>query len=236
MSVRPYRYPAAHKDELEHQCATMLGQGIIQHSSSAFSSPVLLVKKADGSWRFCINYRTLNAITIKDAYPIPVVDELLDELHHAQYFTKLDLRSGYHQVSMRPGDVEKTAFRTHDSLYEFLVMPFGLCNAPTTFQALMNDILRPFLRHFVPIFFDDILIYSSSITEHLHHLRAVLTLLHQHQLFVKKSKCDFDVPSISYLGHIISADGVAMDPEKVRVVTEWTQPRSAPAHPPSPSS
>jgi transposase InsO family protein len=227
MAMRPYHYPAAHKDELERQCATMLSQGIIQHSSSAFSSPVLLVKKADGSWRFCIDYRALNAITVKDAYPIPVVDELLDELHGARYFTKLDLRSGYHQVRMRLGDVEKTAFRTHDGLYEFLVMPLGLCNAPATFQALMNDILRPFLRCFVLVFFNDILIYSNSITEHLRHLCTVLTVLLQHQLFVKKSKCDFSVSSISYLAHIISVDGVAMDPEKVRAVTEWPQPRSA---------
>lgn len=221
VAVRPYRYPAAHKDELERQCVAMLLQGTIRRSSSSFSSLVLLVKKADGSWRFCVDYHALNAITVKDAYPIPIIAELLDELKGARFFTKLDLRSGYHQVRMFHADIDKMAFRTHDGLCEFLVMPFGLCNAPATFQALMNDVLRPILCPFVLVFFDNILIFSSSWAEHLGHIRTILDVLHQHQLLVKRSKCAFGAESISYLGHVLSADGVAMDPAKVQAVADW---------------
>lgn len=205
----------------------MLQQGIIRPSTSAYSALVLLVKKHDGSWQFCVDYRALNQQTVKDKFPIPVVEELLNELRGAHFFTKLDLRSGYHQVREHAEDVHKTTFCTHEGHFEFLAMPFGLTNTPATFQSLMNTVLRPFLRKFVLIFFYDILIYSPSWSTHLQHVNAILSALREHHMRLKRSKCSFAQPAMAYLGHVITADSVTMDMAKVEAVTSWPQPRSA---------
>jgi len=169
----------------------MLKLGLIRSSTSPFSSPVLLVKKKDGSWHFCTDYRALNAVTIKDRFQIPTVDDMLDEFHGATYFAKLDLREGYHQVRVHSSDIYKTAFHTHNGQYEYLVMPFGLCNAPSTFQALMNSVFHLYLHKFVLVFFDDILIYSPNWTMHLEHVQKAFKILRHHQFFIKLSKCAF---------------------------------------------
>lgn len=173
-----------------------------------------------------MDYRHLNAITVKNKYPLPVIDELLDELAKASWFSKLDLRSGYHQIRMNPADEHKTAFKTHNRHFEFRVLPFGLTSAPATFQGVMNDVLAKLLRRNVLVFVDDILVYSTSLEDHVSHLQQVFQILTDHQLKVKHSKCSFAQSKLAYLGHIISTNGVATDDEKITAVRNWPVPTS----------
>ncbi|WVZ13295.1 hypothetical protein V8G54_017825 [Vigna mungo] len=198
----------------------MLISGEIRPSTSAFSSLVLLVKKKDNTWRFCVDYRALNDITVPDSFPIPTIDELLDELGAAFWFSKLDLLQGYHQIRMKPEDIHKTAFRTHDGHFEFRVLPFGLSNAPATFQATMNALFRSHLRKFIIIFFYDILIYSTTWEDHLLHLKITFELLYANHFYLKQSKCSFALQQVEYLGHVVSAGSVGSDSSKIEAMLQ----------------
>lgn len=226
VNLRPYRYNPELKNEIEKQVAEMLQSGVIQHSQSAWSSPALLVRKKDGTWRMCVDYRHLNNLTIKSKYPVPIIEELLDELSGSKWFTKLDLRAGYHQIRMAPGEEHKTAFQTHSGHFEYKVMSFGLTGAPTTFQGAMNQTLSSVLRKCALVFFDDILVYSPDLPSHLSHLKQVLQLLRQDHWQVKFSKCSFAQQQVSYLGHVIGVNGVATEPKKIQDVLNWATPVS----------
>ena len=227
ISVSPYRMAPLELRELKNQLEELMSKHFVRPSVSPWGAPVLLVKKKDGSMRLCIDYRQLNKATIKNKYPLPRIDDLLDQLKGACVFSKIDLRSGYHQIRVKSADVPKTAFRTRYGHYEFLVMPFGVTNAPAVFMEYMNRIFNAYLDQFVVIFIDDILIYSRTSQEHEEHLRIVLSVLREKHLFAKLSKCEFWMSEVRFLGHVISQGGVAVDPSKVEAVINWERPRNA---------
>lgn len=226
VNQRPYRYALYQKNEIDKMVQELLMAGTIQTSSSSYASPVVLVKKKDGTWRLCVDYRALNSLTVKDRFPIPLIEDLMDELGGSKVYSKIDLRAGYHQVRMNTEDIHKTAFKTHSGHYEYIVMPFGLTNAPATFQGLMNAVFQTLLRKCVLIFFDDILVYSSSIEDHIGHLRSVFEIMRSNSLFAKMSKCAFATERVEYLGHYIQEAGVSTDPTKVQAVKEWIIPKN----------
>ncbi|KAL4037959.1 hypothetical protein IC575_001562 [Cucumis melo] len=202
----------------------LLDKGFIRPSVSPWGAPVLFVKKKDGSMRLCIDYRELNKVTVKNRYPLPRIDDLFDQLQGATVFSKIDLRSGYHQLRIRDGDIPKTAFRSRYGHYEFVVMSFGLTNAPAVFMDLMNRVFKEFLDSFVIVFIDDILIYSKTEAEHEEHLHQVLETLRANKLYAKFSKCEFWLRKVTFLGHVVSSEGVSVDPAKIEAVTNWTRP------------
>ncbi|KAH0661672.1 hypothetical protein KY284_026603 [Solanum tuberosum] len=224
ISIHPYRMAPVELQELKEQLKDLLEKGFIRPSMSPWGAPVLFVRKKDGSLRMCIDYRQLNKVTIKNKYPLPRIDYLFDQLQGAKCFSKIDLRSGYHQVRVKDKDIPKTAFRTWYGHFEFLVMSFGLTNAPTTFMDLMNRVLKPFLDVFVIIFIYDILVYSRSEDDHANHLRQDLQILHDHKLYAKFSKCEFWLKSVAFLGHIVSDEGIRVDNQKIEAMKNWPKP------------
>lgn len=210
--------------ELKLQLEELLEKGLICPSVSPWGGPVIFVKKKDGSLRLCIDYRQLNKVTIKNRYPLPRIDDLFDQVQGARIFSKIDFKLGYHQLRIREENIHKTAFRTRYGHYDFTVVPFGLTNAPSVFMSLMNNVFRTFLDKFIVVFLDDILVYSNSIEEHEQHLEQVLACLRKNILFANLEKCKFFKTKICYLGHVISGDGISVDPSKIRAIVDWPAP------------
>ncbi|WVZ97375.1 hypothetical protein U9M48_042917 [Paspalum notatum var. saurae] len=218
IAKRQYRVAPKEQELIKENIDELLGKGFIRPSSSPWAFP-------DGSRRMCVDYRALNDVTIKNKYPLPRIDDLFDRLQGACVFSKIDLRSGYHQMKIRPSDIPKTAFITGFGLYEYTVMSFGLTNAPAYFMNLMNKVFMEYLDKFVVVFIDDILIYSKTEEEHEEHLRLVLQKLRDHKLYAKLSKCEFWLDQVPFLGHIVSKGGIMVDPSKIGGVMDWKVPK-----------
>ncbi|GKE09384.1 putative reverse transcriptase domain-containing protein [Tanacetum coccineum] len=212
------------RQELSNQLQDLADQGFIRPSTSPWGAPILFIKKNDGYFMMCINYRELNKLTIKNCYPLPRIDNLFDQLQGLSVYSKIDLRSGYHQLRVRDEDIPKTAFRIRYGYYEFHVIPFGLTNTPVVSMDLMNLVCRPYLDKFVIVFIDDILIYSRNKDEHTNHLRIILELLKKEKLYAKFSKCDFWIRIVQFLGHLIDSHGLHVDLVKIEAVKNWTSP------------
>jgi hypothetical protein len=224
----PYRMSHEELKELKFQLEDLLAKGYIKPSKSPYGALVLFVHKKDGTLKMCVDYRALNKATVKNRYPLPCINDLFDRLLGAKVFSRIDLRSRYYQIRIAEGDEEKTIYRTRYGSYEFLVMPFRLTNAPTTFCTLMNDIFRKWLDDFVVVYIDDILIYSGSLEEHAEHLREVFQRLKENKLYAKLEKCEFGVTEVNFLGHKITQEGLKMDDHKVKAILDWESPKSVP--------
>ena len=225
--LRPYRTARRQKDEMERQIEEMMQSNVIRPSTSPWAAPVILVEKKGGEQRFCIDYRKLNGLTKKDSFPLPRIDDTLDMLHGKHFFTTLDLASGYWQIELEESSKEKTAFIVENNLYEFNRMAFGLCNAPATFQRLMNYILRDVLGKKALVYLDDVIIFSDTFEEHLADIRIVFDLIRSAGLRLKRTKCQFIKESVDYLGHVISRTGIAPDPAKIDKIANYKVPTSA---------
>lgn len=214
-----YRLLAINMEEIKKQVPKLLNQGVIRPSSSPCGSPIVLVLKKDGTWR--MEYKELDKITVKNQYPLHHIDDLLDQLNNVIYFTKLDLHNGYHHVNIAKHDVWRIAFKTKHGLFEWLVMPFRLCNALATFMRVINDIFRPFLDDFVVVYLDDTLVFSRTWEDHVSHVKKVLNVLQKEKLYAKMSKCEFGKTSLVYLGHIVRGEELKINPSKIDVIVKW---------------